>query len=71
MKPKRAKFNHESFYMIEDRNRFYQPIVGKLINEYRHTATFEIINWNDVDKKTLKELNFRIVVKKKNVVKID
>lgn len=69
MRPKRPKFNNDFYYKIED-DRFYQPVVGKLINEYRNTAAFEIVNWHEADKVALKELNFRISVKKKNVVEI-
>lgn len=71
MKPKRPKFEHEAFYKIEDRDRFYQPVVGKLINEYGKSASFEIINWHEVDEKTLKGLNYRINVSKKKVMKIE
>lgn len=69
MSPKRIKFTHEAFYKIED-SWLNQPVVGKLINEYRNTASFEIINWHESDKKTLKEKNFRVAVKKRNVVEM-
>lgn len=52
MRPKTPKFNQDLFYKIED-DRFYQPIVGKLINEYRNTASFEVINWHVSDKAAL------------------
>lgn len=71
MTPKRPKFNHESFYMIEDRNKFYQPVVGKLINEYANSASFEIINFQKVDEKELRKWNFRINVSKKKVTKME
>lgn len=70
LKPKRPKFDSTAFYKIEDRDRFYQQIVGKLINEYRNTASFEIINYHEVDSKELKKWNHRISVKKGKVTKI-
>lgn len=69
MSPKRTKFTHDAFYKI-DENWLNQPVVGKLINEYQNTASFEIINWHESDKKALKEKNFRIAIKKKNAVEI-
>lgn len=66
MNPKQPKFDTEKYYRISD-DRFHQPIVGKLINEYRYTATFEIVNYHESDKALLRELNFRIAVIKRVV----
>ncbi|MDT2738300.1 hypothetical protein P7H00_14435 [Enterococcus pseudoavium] len=69
MSPKMSKFKTDFFYTIED-DRFHELVVGKLINEYRHTAAFEIINYHESDKATLREQNFRILVAKKKATKM-
>ncbi|MDT2738298.1 hypothetical protein P7H00_14425 [Enterococcus pseudoavium] len=69
MRPKRPKFETDVFYKIDD-DRFHEPLVGKLINEYRHTAAFEIVNYHESDKAALREQNFRILVAKKKATKM-
>lgn len=69
MSPKRPKFKTDAFYKIDD-DRFHEPLVGKLINEYRHTAAFEIVNYHESDKAALREQNFRILVAKKKATKM-
>lgn len=69
MSPKRSKFKTDAFYKIDD-DRFHEPLVGKLINEYRHTAAFEIVNYHESDKAALREQNFRILVAKKKVTQM-
>ena len=69
MSTKRPKFETDVFYRIED-DRFHEPVVGTLVNEYRHTAAFEIVNYHESDKQLLREKNYRISVAKKKATKM-
>lgn len=66
MSAKRPKFKTDMFYRIED-DRFHEPVVGKLVNEYQNTAVFEIINYHESDKQLLREKNYRFNFDKEKV----
>lgn len=67
--PKRRKFRLDGIYQLRHAECQY-PIFGKLINEYRNTACFEIIELNTVDKPLLKSIGYRMVIKKKDVLEV-
>ncbi|MDT2532102.1 hypothetical protein [Enterococcus raffinosus] len=69
LKPKRAKFKLGLIYRLTNSNCAF-PIFGKLINEYRNTASFEIVDFNEVDRQFLKESNYRLIIKKKDAVEL-
>lgn len=69
LKPKRAKLKPDLIYRLSNGDCAF-PIFGKLINEYRNTASFEIVDFNEVDRQFLKENNYRLIIKKKDAVEL-
>lgn len=69
LKPKRVKFKPGLMYRLSNSDCAY-PIFGKLINEYRNTASFEIVDFNEIDRQFLKENNYRLIIKKKDAVEL-
>lgn len=69
LKPKKAKFKPDLMYRLSNSDCAF-PILGKLINEYRNTASFEIVDFNEVDRQFLKENNYRLIIKKKDAVEL-
>lgn len=69
LKPKRPKFKLGLMYKLGCSDCAY-PIFGKLINEYRNTASFEIVDFNEIDRQFLKENNYRLIIKKKDAVEL-
>lgn len=69
LKPKRTKLKLGLIYKLSNNNCAY-PIFGKVINEYRNTASFEIVDFNEIDRQFLKENNYRLIIKKKDAVEL-
>lgn len=67
--PKRRKFRSDAFYQLRHDECQY-PIFGKLINEYRNTACFGIMEFRSEDKPLLKSIGYRMIVKKKDVSEV-
>ncbi|MDT2771581.1 hypothetical protein P7H46_12200 [Enterococcus pseudoavium] len=66
MRPKRPKFKYDVLYELD----YYQcthSCKGTLINEYRNTASFEVVECNSIDEKVVAKLNRRVNLKKKDV----
>ncbi|MGO2892464.1 MAG: hypothetical protein ACTIC2_10805 [Enterococcus devriesei] len=70
MRPKKPKLENDVLYEIED-DRFYQPFIGELINEYGNSASFKIVKCHEADAKIALSWNNAINVKKEYVTKIE
>lgn len=69
MAPKKPMFELDKLY----RFNYYQcafPCTGRLINEYRKTATFEIVECDPKDDSLIRNLGHRVVVKKQDAVEV-
>ncbi|MDT2676606.1 hypothetical protein P7D92_06400 [Enterococcus dongliensis] len=66
MRPKRPKFKYDVLYELDCPQCTY-PCKGTLINEYRNTASFEVVECNSIDEKVVAKLNRRVNLKKKDV----
>lgn len=66
MRPKRPKFKYDVLYELDCPQCVYS-CEGKLVNEYRNTASFEIVKCNSIDEKVVAKLNRRVNLKKKDV----
>lgn len=64
MAPKRPKLKLDVLYELNYSQCSF-PCVGKLINEYGKSASFEVVEYHDSDKAVLRMLGYRISVKKK------
>jgi hypothetical protein len=69
MAPKRPKFKLDVLYEL-NYSQCNFPCVGKLINEYGKSASFEVVEYHDSDKAVLRMLGYRISVKKKAALEL-
>lgn len=68
--PRRPQLNTNKYYKLDYEKCIYS-IVGKLINEYKHTACFEIVNWHEADGAILRNLGYRVIVRKCEAMEIE
>lgn len=69
MAPKRPKLKLDILYQLSYCQCKF-PCVGKLINEYGKSASFEVVDCHAADKSVIRMLGYRIAVKKKDVVEM-
>lgn len=69
MAPKRPKLKLDVLYEL-NYSQCNFPCVGKLINEYGKSASFEVVEYHDSDKAVLRMLGYRISVKKKEAIEL-
>lgn len=69
MAPKRPRLKLDVLYELNYSQCNY-PCVGKLINEYAKSASFEVVEYHESDKTVLRMLGYRIAVKKKETVEL-
>lgn len=68
LEPERRRLKHDALYEIRC-NKFQRPVIGKLVHEYKKSASFEIVNCHEFDRTLARNLNKRINVRKKDVKK--
>lgn len=61
--PRRPQLNPNKYYKLDYTKCIYS-VVGRLINEYKLTACFEIVNWHEADGAILRNLGYRVIVRK-------
>ncbi|MGO3792689.1 MAG: hypothetical protein ACTJG1_14660 [Enterococcus gilvus] len=69
MRPKRPKFKYDVLYELDCPQCTY-PCKGTLVNEYRNTASFEVVECNEHDRMLIRNLGNRVSVRKKDVTEL-